>query len=501
MAEAKKTTTPRKPRESAREKLAANRLQALSTIVSRAQLAASLGQHYGGERDIYDALGYKKHLVYDDFLSRYERQDIAQAVIDRPVDATWLNGFELVEKSKNVDKDTTFEKAWKKLAKEHKLASKFRRLDRMAAIGRYGALFLGLTDARNRDAQAKKVAGTPRLLFVKPLGEGSAEVRTWERSTTSPRFGLPTTYNIAISEPGSSVTGSGQATVQLGVHWSRVLHVVKNLKESETEGQSDLEVIFNRLMDLEKLTGGSAEMFWRGARPGYQGKVDSDFQLTDDMKTDLQNQLDEFEHELRRVLVNEGVSFSSLAQQVADPGSHVDIQLQMISAVTGIPKRILTGSERGELASTQDMTSWFGVIAARREEVAEGSIIRPFVNSMIEIGVLPEPKDEYNVKWADLFADSEKDKAEVGRTRAGALKEYAASPTAEAIVPPKAFLELFLGLDRDQIDRIEKVLEEVAEQEDLDTVLEEEDAVPGQFPEVPPPDDDEDEGTDEGGRK
>ena len=31
----------------------------------------------------------------------------------------------------------------------------------------------------------------------------------------------------------------------------------------------------------------------------------------------------------------------------------------MISAETGIPKRILTGSERGELASSQDRDNWF----------------------------------------------------------------------------------------------------------------------------------------------
>ena len=61
----------------------------------------------------------------------------------------------------------------------------------------------------------------------------------------------------------------------------------------------------------------------------------------------LLKQLDEYEHNLRRIFINRGISMESMSPQVSDPSSHVDIQIQMISAQTGIPKRILTGSERG----------------------------------------------------------------------------------------------------------------------------------------------------------
>ena len=124
--------------------------------------------------------------------------------------------------------------------------------------------------------------------------------------------------------------------------------------EDEVNGLPRLEAVFNRLLDLEKIVGGSAEMFWRGARPGFQGIVSEGYNMTDEDIDELQKQLDEYEHGLRRFLINRGVSLDALAQQVSDPRNHVDVQLQMISAITGIPRRILTGSERGELASTED---------------------------------------------------------------------------------------------------------------------------------------------------
>jgi hypothetical protein len=129
--------------------------------------------------------------------------------------------------------------------------------------------------------------------------------------------------------------------MSITVHYSRVVHIVDDIVESEIEGSPRLEAVFNRLMDLEKLVGGDAEMFWRGARPGYSGVAGKDYQVTDATMTDLKDQVDEFEHNLRRILISEGIDLKALAQQIADPATHVDVQIQMIAAATGIPKRVL----------------------------------------------------------------------------------------------------------------------------------------------------------------
>jgi len=126
-----------------------NRIQTLSAVIGRAQLAAKLGSQYGGDRDIYQALGYKKELTFADCYIRYRRQDIAKAIIDRPISATWRGTLEMLEA--DDDEDTDFEKDWRQLNKKLGLKSRFSRVDRLTCLGKYGVLLLGLDDVRTKD--------------------------------------------------------------------------------------------------------------------------------------------------------------------------------------------------------------------------------------------------------------------------------------------------------------------------------------------------------------
>jgi len=442
-----------------------------SELVNRAVLASSLGlQSYGGERDLYQALGYKTSIQYNDYLGRYRRQDIAKAVIDRPVKATWQGVIELVES--NISEETEFEKAWRQLNRELNIKTKLSRLDKLTGIGRYGILLLGLSDVKKIEDFERPVGkGNYELKFIRPFGESSARIGLYETNTTNPRYSLPLIYNIEVGDVGTN------SSKVVKVHYSRVIHITDSPLESEIYGTPRLEAIFNRLMDIDKLVGGDAEMFWRGARPGYHGKLDPEYQLTEEAKEDLKDQVDEYEHNLRRFLINEGIDIESLAQQIADPANHFQMQVQCISAETGIPLRILTGSERGELASSEDRSEWLSYVQTRREEHAEPCILRPFVDRMIELGILPTPEDDYSVKWADLFAQSEKARVEIGKSRANALREYTSNPMAEAVIPPSAFMEFFLGLTTDQIELItqirdDEMMEEVDKMKEVKDVLE-----------------------------
>jgi hypothetical protein len=378
---------------------------------------------------------------------------MAKAIIDRPVKATWQGQLELVE-SQETDK-TPFEQAWYDLNKRLSLRSFLSRVDRLTGIGRYGVLLLGLDDVKDQEGFMKPVKddGKRQLLYVKPFGEYSAKINTYDSNPKSPRYGMPLTYNIQVAD----IANNSSTLVQ--VDHTRVIHITDDNLESEIYGTPRLEAVFNRLQDIEKIVGGDAEMFWRGARPGFQGQVDPNFTMTEQTKTDLKDQIDEYEHNLRRILVNEGVDLKALAQQIADPANHLDIQLTCISAVTGIPKRILSGSERGELASTQDTGEWKTYVQSRREDHAEPHIIRPFVDRLIELGVLPEPSVDYTIDWLDLFSISEKDRVEIGKSRANAIREYTTNPLASEIIPPEAFFDLFLGLSTEQIAFVKKTVE------------------------------------------
>lgn len=436
-----------------------------SQLVGRVQLMSQMGLHYGGSRDLYKALGYIQNLKYDDYSGRYARQDMAKAIIDRPVKATWQGPLALIESSKS--EDTLFEKEWSKLNRTLKLKSTLSRVDKLTGIGKYGVLVMGLDDVKNSEGFKAPVAkqGTRKLLYLKPFGEKSAKIKEFVTSPKNERYGMPLYYEIEVADVSSGSAGGASSFIT--VHYSRVIHIVDDPMESEIYGTPRLEAVYNRLMDLEKLVGGDAEMFWRGARPGYEGKLDPNYQMTEEMKQDLKDQLDEFENNLRRFLINEGVDIEALQQEVSDPANHVDVQIQMISAVTGIPKRILTGSERGELASTQDSSEWKDYVQSRREDHAEPNIVRPLVDRLIELKILPTPSEDYTVKWNDLYSLSEKARVEIGKGRANALREYTYNPIAEALVPPNAFFEFFLGLTTEQITLIQKMRDDMISEEEL----------------------------------
>lgn len=437
-------------------------LMANSAILTRAQLASNLGLAFGGDRDIYQALGYDTQVSWEKYCSQYARQGFASAVIDRPVASTWGRGFQLVEAGDN--EKTQLEKAWKDLDKAMGLAAMFARLDRLTGLGTYGVLLLGLSDVNSpMDFRRPATGRSLKLKYVRPFSgmaqEGDAQIRTWETDPSSERYGRPLFYSLYLRNLS---TGDQQI---LEVHYSRVIHVADGLGSSEIEGTPRLQAVWNNLKNLEKITGGSAEMYWRGARPGYTLEADKDFQIPqvpegqpNPFLDDLQTQFDEYEHNLRRILALQGMKVNAMAQQVADPASAVDVQIQEISATTGIPKRILTGSERGELASSQDRENQADYIEDRQLNFAEPRIIRATVDRFIELGILPpvSTPEGYGVQWPDTREPSDKDRADVGKVRADAIKSYASAPTAEAVIPIQSFLRLCLGLTEDEVTLVEQ---------------------------------------------
>ena len=428
-------------------------IQNYSELVQRMTLARLLGTSYNGDRDLYDILGYSKDITTEQYKLKYKRQDIAKAIIERPVKATWRGSLSVLES--HDAEETEFEKKWKELESKLSLRRNFGRLDRLVGLSRYAVLLVCFSDVISIEAWAVPLPATGALdiIYIKPIGDTGASVLSWETNSASSRYGLPLTYTVQIEGKDK------QGGISIVVHYSRVLHVVEDPVESEVFGTPRLEAVFNRLEDLEKIVGGSAEMYWRGARPGYQGKIDEGYTITPKQTEELKAQISEYEHNLRRIFVNQGVDLKALEAQVSDPKSHVDVQIEMISAATNIPRRILTGSERGELASSQDKEHWLEFISDRREEFAEPQIVRPFIELCQKVKLLPETPEGYSVQWANLFSVTEQDSANLGKTRATALKEYASTPEAWSIVPPDAFFEFFLGLTPDQIELITKMKE------------------------------------------
>ena len=439
--------------------------QLVPSGMNRMDLAYRMGMSYKGKRNIYEALGYPddKDLTFDWYWNRYQRQDIASAVIDRPVDRTWDGTLRLAEDGVQI-KNSKLNDAWGELMRKFKFKKYLSASDKLAGIGRFSLLLFGFDDIKKQEDYKRPVSPDQKLklLYVRSISEGSVSIKDWESRPSSPRFGMPLIYLMKASADGNQ---DNRETSSIEIHHSRVLHITSGSLVSDVYGQPRLKPIVNRLMDLEKLFGGDAEMFWRGARPGYSAISKDDFEMGPAEEAALHEELDKYEHDLRRFITGQGFDLKALESQISDPASHVDVQMQAISSQTSIPKRILIGSERGELASGQDRVQWLTLIKTRMEEYAEPEILRPFIDKCMVHGILPK-YEKYNVLWEDLFSPSELEKVTLGKERAAALKIYSDSPYSADFIPPSLAYKYLLGFTDEESEEVAQVAEEELDEEE-----------------------------------
>jgi phage-related protein (TIGR01555 family) len=464
----------------------AQTLQVLaSVLMQRDKIAARLGKSFNSHRKMYEVLGYKKKLDFNDYLAVYERQDIAARIVDAPPATTWKNRPE-VKEDDNGDTETAFEKAWKELVppveidkngKEKvniydrlKVFHYLERIDKLSGVGRFGILLIGVRGGTSLDQPVEdgSLKSPKDILYLSPFMEGSVEITEWENDPSNERFGKPNMYRIDMS---SDIASTDFKLNKVSVHYSRVLHIAENLMEDEIFGEPRLKKVYNRLQDLEKVAGGGAEMFWQGAYGGLHATTRDGYQLSPGTieAENIKTQIEEYIHGLRRAVTTNGMEINRIGVELKDPKNIFDILISLISGAKRIPKRILIGSERGELASIQDEDNWFGYIKERQTNYADPMILRSFIDWCIRKGALPVPKNGYTIKWPPLYEMSDKDKSEIGLNKARTIKEYAPPGASDIIVPVGEFREKILGLDAEpdekyQNNSIEEDLDEKEEE-------------------------------------
>ncbi len=375
-------------------------LRVLASILSRAGIEAAIGRTFGGLRDVWEACGYKKTLTIDDYRLRYERGDIAARIVEALPWATWRAGGEVVE-----DEDpkvlTEFEKQWWEFAERLQLWPTFLRADILAGLGRYAVVVIGAPGQLNTPLPPKMTSD--QILYLQAYPEDDAKILRFSTNTEDPRFGQPEEYEIRFdrrhTRGGVDSTTSG-VVGRKPVHWSRIIHIAEGV-DDQIYAAPRLERVWNRLDDIEKTAGGGSEAFWRRIHQGMQLNVDKDVQVTAEERAELQKQAEEYEHGLRRMFRTRGVNVEMFGSDVAEIHNHLDALLTLIAGAVGIPKRILLGSEQGQLASTQDKDTWDERVKDRRNNYAGPYVVRPFVLRMIQHGVLPTPVKFWTV-WPEI---------------------------------------------------------------------------------------------------
>jgi hypothetical protein len=302
-----------------------------------------------------------------------------------------------------------------------------------------------------------------RLLFMQGFSEDLVQIVQYEANKNNPRFGMPVMYRVTLNDPREQHSGIGLPLATVRVHWSRVIHLADNRNCSRVFGVPRCRPVLNRLIDCQKLYGASAEGYWKSCfnllsfetHPQLGGDVDVD---GDQMRDDVEQVF----NSLQRFLLAKGGSWKSIAPAVLDPGGFIDKQIEAICICIGCPKRVFMGSERGELASSQDDASWNDRLRHRQNSYLTPKVIAPLVDRLIAAGVLPEPEG-YSVEWPDLDSLTEKDKAAIAAQRTAALAQYVQGG-CNVVVPEVDFLTDFLDVDDDRAEEYAEDAAKAAEQ-------------------------------------
>jgi hypothetical protein len=392
-------------------------------LLARAAFMRQAGITFDGARNEYEILGYDRLITNRQYRDEYARGGIAGRIVDALPDAAWRGSMELVE-DEDPKTDTEFEKAWKVLDQRLQVQAKFARVTKLSRLSAYAVLLIGA--AGSLETELPRGSSQEQILYLTPFSGGggpgmSGQARTmavdadctileFDTDEKSKRFGLPKSYQLRRVDVSSPA-------LHRPVHWSRVIHVAEGLMDDEVYGQPALERVWNLLIDLRKVTGGGAEAFWLRANQGLHLDVDKDMALdkTKDTIVELKKQVDAYKHQLDRWIRTRGTKIKTLGSDVANFANPADAVLTQIAGAKAMPKRILTGSEMGELASSQDRDNWKDIINGYQTSQLGPYLVRVTAGRFIDYGYLPTPAKgplAYEVRWPHIQTLTEAERAE-----------------------------------------------------------------------------------------
>lgn len=420
---------------------------------------------------VWDAVNYpdEEEFEFESFYIRYERQPEAAAVIDKPVNDTWQDGPIITDKGSdgNEDTQTDFEeKVGDLLSGDHtrrKPIHRLKTLDKLARLGHYAVMVIGFSDGRDLKTPVGGVSADAQIdddgfltykgdtydgvnvpddmsdaefdspddvLYLAVFGEDRVIDISTNSDMTSARFRLPESFDLVTEDDDDNdenVSASKYDTKN--VHWTRAIHAPEGTLEDDLSGIPALKPVFHELLNIDKIRAASGEGYWRA---GYQGLHVRPPQDAQGKFMEFENDGEDVATEIREFIENFDRTLATPAQiepldnSVGDPNPHLDANYEAISAATDIPKSILTGQDRADTADMTDLTKYERMIASRRNNYATPRIVKPFIQRLIDTGVLPEPEGEgFEVSWPSLEELTETQEWNLKLTKANAIRNIA----------------------------------------------------------------------------
>ena len=483
----------------------------MSDITTNAvrSLRVMTGQADDERRNINDECGYPEDIssitptAYRDM---YRQFSIANRVVSLMPQQCW-QVFPTVFEAESPTVLTEFEKSWNEVSSDLQGESwanrsenpsiwqYIKRADRLSGIGHFGIILLGIDDDKDlrepvdglveEGSVASEIGenddGNPiftnvrvahykitpnnivsnaaeikrKLVYLKIFDESDVDVQEFEGNVNSPRFGQPIRYSITFNSE-SHHSGLNMPTATHDVHWSRVIHITDDPDGDDVFVPPRLRAVWPHVLDLRKVYGGDAEGYWKNVdgmisletHPQLGGDVVVDDDALKDMMEESMNGMQKW----WRLI---GMHANRLAPSISDPTPHIEIATTAICIQLGCPKRIFMGSERGELASGQDGKHWNEAKQARRQNIITPRMIYPFIDRLILLGLLPEPKAGYNAVWPEIDTLSPEEKADVAKKLTEALALYTRGDV-ETVMELVDYLVRIIGMTEEAAQAVAK---------------------------------------------
>lgn len=400
-------------------------VNALADAIGRQRMLYAHGPNGNTKRTkLWDEFGYPETVNFDNYYRAYERNAVAHAAVHKLLDSCWTDNPTIIDgtKKKEAEETTDWEESTTKLLSKH--WAKLKDADRRNLVGRYSAVLLQIKDGRewyqSVDKNIVKALGHKALVKLIPAWEAQIKPGNFDIDTQSDSYGQPVSYSFNEQPVGDD--GTYGIVRSVTVHPDRVIILCEGSEdENMLAGVPLLRAGFNKLLDIEKTSGGSAEGFLKNAsrQLGIEFSKETNIDaLIKQAKDEGFDKLgDAMNDKIRRMnsgtdsaLVMQAGQASVLSVAAADPTPTWTAAANEFSASIQCPFTIQFGQQTGRLASDEDKNEW-----AKRCNGRRWGFLTDYITRVIErfwaLGIIEPPTNgEVSLVWSDLLAPSEKEK-------------------------------------------------------------------------------------------
>lgn len=358
--------------------------------------------------------GYPETITFDLLLRAYERGGAGNGAVHRILEKCWQVTPRI--KKPDSDDESPWEQKVNTLLSGINAWQKLQDFDRRNMVGRFAALIYRIGDGK---ALNEPLATGQKLVDLVPVYESQIRVQRWNEDPTSEEYGQPLEYQIETAPPNQQ-NDDARPRTWIKVHPSRVQILAEGAVGSNFyDGVPLLRAGFNQLVDIEKISGGSAESFLKNSARTIvfeydpQASVQAIVQSADGTVS-TKSVREVHEEQTRRLnrnqdasIVMQGGKANSLQTQTSDPTLAFETAASLFAASVRIPFTILFGQQTGRLASDEDRADMIERCKARQKNeltpAIEQLIRRLQAAGLIEAG-------DFEVEWPDIGAPSDEQK-------------------------------------------------------------------------------------------